>query len=218
MSFVELRTLGFNAQTAGFFGTLLFTTLSFLAQYAQLRTLYRKRSGQSLATSFFIYCAGMYVVGLFYGLEKQRLALIYNGGLLVTVYTLIVVGLFRFKGFSLIDWGTLVVCATGLATMATTDDTTVKQTVFALSLFGLVIWCAMPPLELWRAKKPGSMRIEPLIVSASSTSFWILYGLATGDLVLSLICPVILTMVVCTIVLWVHYGGNIRSCVLHRFA
>lgn len=211
LGFIELSMFGFNVQTVGFCGTLLFTTLAFFAQLAQCRTLYARpeRRAASLAGSFYVYCLGAYATAGVYGLASGRLALVYNGGMLASVYAPIVYGIWKQRGFRRIEWALFCVGIALVVAMAFTTTRSLQNVVFGASFVGFVAVSVSVPLELYRRKDPGVVRVEPFIISTVSTAFWIVYAFATADPVLRIACPTLFSIMLTSLFLWVRYGGEL---------
>lgn len=68
---VEYQNWGANIGTFSFLATIFFTLLQGWSLFAQNTTIRRKRSGESLSTTFFIYTGCYFFMFLVYGITKR---------------------------------------------------------------------------------------------------------------------------------------------------
>ena len=199
---MELQNLGWNAASVGFVGTLVFTVVEAWGLLQQNKAIWRSRSGRSVSVTWFSYFAALSFAYGVYALTIGSIALVFNGFVLALFHAPIIVGLWKFKGFSRVE---KFLGACFLAAMAVTILTPAKDWFVLLFSFGSIVSYLAQPLEIWRRKSSGVVEIRLLAVYFVSTSFWVLYAFAVGNWVLRITCPAYLVILGATIALWFRY-------------
>jgi uncharacterized protein with PQ loop repeat len=199
---MELHNFGFNAVTIGFCGTIFFTLISVWGLYQQAKTIWLHQSGQSVSVFWFSYNIFLFNVGLVYGISLSSIALIFNGSLLGLMHLPILIGLGKYKGFTRLEKFSFLIY---VILLALTIVLPYKGTLYLLFSFGNVFAQAMQPWEIVKQKNSGRVEVKLLIVYLTSTLFWVIYAFATRNLALEIICPIYLTILTATLVLWKKY-------------
>lgn len=174
--FVEIQNFGVNFLTAVFFVTLFFTILQGYALIKQNRKIIKNRSGKSVSFIFFSYFSFSAIAIIFYGLNKDSLALTING-LVGFIGLAIIVNVWRFKKVSLkekfIGFGSSIIIPIIIL---------IPQKDELYLICGLIISGSLllQVLEIWKNRDSGSVHPSQAIVSLFSSSFWLSYGFMVG--------------------------------------
>ena len=206
---MEFRNFGWNALTVSFLGTVFFTILRAWAYWKQGRAIWRQRSGQSVPVVNYTYLTVAAAAMFVYGVETESVALIFNGSASVLFRTSIVVGLWKFKGFSRIEKILTALFIVGLAVVISID---IDPRLLMAFLVGTVFVSLLQPFEIWRNRDAGVDEIRLLVVGLVNSLFWLVYAFACDDWALKLINPCFTALSLVTIVLWICYRpGRIKA-------
>lgn len=199
---MEFRHLGWNAITF----TLLFATVSTLieawALNEQRKAIWKERSGESLSVLWFSFLFCVYLAIAVYGHAVDSIAMRVDGAILALSTAPILVGLWKFKGFSGREKAGLGMFLAGIAAMAALP----YKEQFFLGFLGLNVFVGMRmPWEIWTNKSRGVMDRNFLFGVLFTTSCWAAYAFAFQDLAMMLVYPPIPVVVLVTIWLWYRY-------------
>lgn len=200
---IEYQNWGWNAVTVSFIGTIIFTILQMWSSFEQGRTIFRKRSGESVSSSLFIYAGWYCFTFLVYGMVRNSIAMSLNG-LLCIPYAFAVYGLYRFKGFNGFEKFLLVACA-GMGPVIYLLSGTAREIALTAIVIGLLIPLAIQVREMYRTKSPGAMDPRFVTVLILSCIFWFIYGLYTETLVLEVFNPLAAVLLGITLLLYFRY-------------
>lgn len=199
---MELDHLGWNALTVGFVGVLLFSFVEGWGVWQQNKTIWKSKSGESVSVIWFTYSTALFGVVFIYGLSTKSIALTFNGLLLTLLYIPLVVGLWKFKGFTKIE---KICSAFFLAIAIACVFVPYKDWFFLIFTAGNILFSFTQPYEIWKNKSSGVIEIKFLTVFLASTIFWMTYAYASHDWVLKIISPAYLVILSVTIILWFKY-------------
>lgn len=173
IKFIELQNFGVNLLTFTFIITLIFTGASAYTLFKQNQKIVKSRSGESVSFIFFSYYAFSALAVIIYGLAKHSLALAING-VVGFIALAIIINLWRFKKISLKEKIIGLSSSLTVPVIILSDE---KDLLFIL--FGVIIGLAMLEqiTEIWTNKSSGSVYLGQIIVSLSSTSFWLIYAI-----------------------------------------
>lgn len=199
---VELQCLGWNVPTFTFLATLFFAVLGAWGLAQQAREIWRQRSGASVSVVWMSVFFFMFVSFFIYGLERRSLALIIQGCCRVPLYVPLLLGLWRFKGFTRRECAVFLCLLVVLVFLVCVPPVSLKY--FFFSYLGLAV-TVLQPWEIWRAKKAGVVSLKLLTVYVGSTVFWTLYGLAFRDSTIFITALSYVVVYLVTIWLWLRY-------------
>ena len=97
---MELEHFGWNVLTFGFIGALVFAFVEAWGLWEQNKEVWRQRSGQSLSVTWVIYGAFLMVSGALYGTSTGSIALVAAGTLVGLMHIPVLIGLYKFKGYT----------------------------------------------------------------------------------------------------------------------
>lgn len=203
---IEYQNWGWNAMTVSFVGTVFFTLLQMWSSFGQGRTIFQKRSGESVSSVFFIYGGWYCSAFLIYGLTRNSIAMSLNG-LLCVPYAFAVYGLYRFKGFTRTDWLLFVLCSAMGPLMYLLTDIT-REIVLTVIVIGMLLPLGMQMREMYRTKRPGAVDPRFVVVLALSCIFWFCYGALTSTMVLIIFNPLAAAVLSATLFLYYRYKSK----------
>lgn len=204
---MELQQLGLNAVTVGALGVIFFAFVQAWGLWQQKKTIWKNQSGQSISVTWLSYFTCLDVVVFIYGWSINSIAMMVNGGL-IFLYVLIMIGLWKFKGFSKLE-KFLGICL--LIVIVVTIFIPAKDWMFLIVSFGSILSLIMQPYEIWKNKNSGVVEIKLIIVYLISTTFWIIYGYTINDWVLKIICPSYFVIFSITVCFWFIYRNPNHS-------
>ena len=199
---MELSQFGWNALTIGFLGTVLFTFVEAWGVWQQKRAIWENQSGESVSVIWFSYFAALMAVMLIYGITIKSITLILNGLLLAILHVPILVGLWRFKGYTRTEKAMTACFLAAIAAMAIVPF---KDWFFLLFTAGNVLFSLGQPYEIWKNKNSGVVEIKLLAVYLVSSLFWLIYAYAIGDWVLQILSPAYSVILTLTVLVWFRY-------------
>ncbi len=199
---MELSQFGWNALTIGFLGAVFFTLVEAWGVWQQNRAIWKNQSGESVSVIWFSYFAALLAVVFIYGIAIKSILLILNGLLISILHIPILVGLWRFKGFTKTE---KVMCACFLAAVVAMVIAPFKDWFFLLFTAGNILFSLNQPYEIWKNKNSGVVEIKLLAVYLASTLFWLIYGFAIGDWVLQIVNPAYMVTLTITVLVWFKY-------------
>lgn len=199
---MEFAQFGWNALTVGFLGTVLFTFAEAWGLWQQKRAIWENRSGESVSVIWFLYVAAVLVVMTIYAITINSITLTFNGLVLGILHAPILIGLWRFKGYTKIEKTVGVCCLIAVTVMLASPF---KDWFYLLFSAGNILFSLAQPYEIWKNKDSGVVEVKLLAVYLASTLFFIIYSFAIGDWVLKIISPAYLVIITLTILVWFRY-------------
>ncbi len=207
---VGLQQFGWNGVTIGSGGIIFFTFFGAWALWRQNQKIWATASGESVSIPWIMYTTGLYLAIVIYGLSIKSIALMINGSLRIPLCVMILIGLWKFKGFNKKECSLLAGLSVALVGMSMTP---IKDVFFFGFTLGSFVFIAMQPLEMWRNKSNGVFEIRVPLVMISSNLFWMTYGFAIHNWVIKSTTFIYFGILGTTIVLWYKYrmGNNIHA-------
>lgn len=182
-------------------GVVFFTCLQGYGTWEQGRTIWRKRSGKGVSSVMVIFSTCYFFAFFAYGMSQSSIAMALNG-LLGFVFIPIVIGLWRFRGFSIAEWIYFAVCLALAPAMALVEN----KDLFLLVLLGAVIGTSIPQTvkayQAWQASDPGAIEPKFFVVFMATNAFWFIYALAIGNWVLQIFNPISFANLSLTLTFW----------------
>ncbi len=181
-------------EAIGVGGIYFFTVMMGLAFVAQIREIFRRRSVQTISSSWIIYFSAMFMSGIIYGLTYHRQPVLINNLTLAAAHAVIALGIFRYRGFSRRDWWFIGGLAAALGIMAFSR----RQDIWFIAFFpGGVLAILKQSSQIWIERKVGVLNPWLLASFVVSNIFWTAYALVANDWTLQIICPT--NLVACSI-------------------
>src|SRR3989339_183294 len=170
---VEVQNFGFNAITISAIIIVIFSILESWGIYKQNKKIWDKKSGESVSVAWFIYFMFMLFSYFVYGIFTKEAAIIING--LASLFVVpIVVGLWRFKGFSKIDFFVFLLCVLGFVVMLIFPF---KRIMFLLFSFGSILALIAQLVEMHKTKAVGVIEIKLIQVYFTGYNIIVLLSL-----------------------------------------
>lgn len=199
---MELERVGWDVLTVSFIGTVVTNLIGLWGVWKQNRTIWKTRSGRSVSVTMFSYTTAFFVASVVYGFcvygfDIPRNALMV-GLIRVPVFIAVLVGLWRFKGYTATEIALCVLFAGSVLAIAFLPHK--DWTFFALCIG---TWFSFLPqiVEIWKDGR-GAADVRFLWVTVANAFIWTVYGFALGDWVLIVTNPVFLAIIIATLVLW----------------
>jgi len=199
---MNIPHFAWNAETIGFWGTIFFTFLVSWGLWQQKKSIWKNQSGKSIPVALFSFSAFMTVTILLYGLSLKNLALSINGFLYALIYIPIIVGLWKFKGFTKLE--KILFLSFASVTVLNIVLPFKEWFFFGFSLASMAI-SLMLPIEIYRNKSIGVVNIRFIVTSFVNTIFWLIYGIAIDNWILKITNPYYLILGAINIALWLKY-------------
>lgn len=200
---VEWQNWGWNATTASFIGTVALSVLCGWGVWRQNEAVWRSKSGESVSVPLFSYLCGNFFIFLCYGVLAKSVAMVVNG-LQAVLYLSVVVGLWKYKGFTDREKALCILFASLIVTMVSIPPGW-RDSFLALVFAGGLFVIADQPRQIWRNKNAGNVDIHFLVVFAVSAAFWTAYGITIKNWVLTTVNPITFVIMTTTAVLWFKY-------------
>ncbi|MBI3274008.1 MAG: hypothetical protein HYZ69_02595 [Candidatus Colwellbacteria bacterium] len=184
---------------------MFFSVLGAWGLWKQNFAIWKNKSGRSVSISHFSFSLGYFLSGFTWGLEKNSLALILHCGGRAFFHVPILVGLWKFKGFTRSE---KILSGLFLAGIFVTILMSVKEASFLIYSIGSILAYFTQPVEIFRNKYAGT--VEPGLhwIYFGNGTFWTIYGFATNDPVLEWTVPPNVVIALVTIALCYKYGGH----------
>jgi hypothetical protein len=200
---VEFQNWGLNILTISALGTVFFTLLQAWSLLRQNKAIWQNRSGESINVTIFSYWLFYFMAFTIYGFGNKSIAMVANG-LLFIVFIPIILGLWKFKKFNLIEkLGFSVFWIIPLKMHI--DPISDRQNLLLIFLIGILLFSIFQPYEVWKNKHPGSIEPKMLLVFMATNIFWFVYGLTIKDMALIVFNPLGFLVFAVTFWLWRKY-------------
>jgi uncharacterized protein with PQ loop repeat len=202
METMELAHFGWNLITFTLILAFFCTLTEGIGFFLQSSAIWKKKSGESVSVTLFVYLTCMYAVIAYYGMCVRSLALMVDGSLLCLSCIPIVVGLWKFKGFSSREKGLAALCLAGPLLIILSPR---KDVAYLLFCACNVIPNLVQTWEIRQGKTSGNLSIGLLWTVFCTVSVWSVYGFVFGDWSMMVVFPLILVSIIITIVTWYRY-------------
>ncbi len=203
---IELQNFGRNVETLSFLLTMAIMCIITWGLIHQTQKIWRNRSGESISTTWIIVFQFMFASFVVYGVEKNSLALIIQGCVRVPLVSIILLGLWKFKGFTNRQMAIFIILFGGIIYMPFSNH---KAFIFLLYSYLGVASAMLQTWELWKTKHTGVVSIKFLMLNFIGVFLWVIYG----SIVLDDPAVQIMGLSYCanysvTIALWFKYRKN----------
>lgn len=174
--------------------------------WKQHKKIREKESGQSVSILRFSSVFFLFTATFLYGLTKEtaveRVFLISIGLSRAIFLAFILWDLWKFKGFTKVEWYVQAALLTVLVAMILAPERDGFLVFFqGVSLAGFIV----QPYEIWWYEKSGAVEIKLLYINLLSSLFWCAYGFLFKDLPYMIMSPLFFIVIFVTIILWYKY-------------
>lgn len=200
---LEYKNWGFNSLTIGFLGTIMLTGIEGWGLVKQKESIWDRESGESVSVMMFSFLLFFMFTFFIYGIYIKSFSVAFNGFVLGILHIPIILGLWKFKGFSRLEkkWFILTSLMIPLMIFLPWKDETYLVLAF-ITLFA----ASTQPWEIWKNDKAGAVDIRLLTVYLISTIFWMIYAFSIGEMPLKITTSATLIILIVTIRLWFKCG------------
>ncbi|XOU94173.1 MAG: SemiSWEET family transporter [Candidatus Kerfeldbacteria bacterium] len=202
MNWIEINNFGWNAQTIGAVGILVFVGWNVWAMLKQNKLIWSKQKGTSVSIVWFAYFAGYQLIGVVYGFEIKSLTMVINGLSRGFFLIPILIGLWKFKGYNKIEKISTVLIFVAVCTSLIIPWIEWYFFIFSWGVLGTM---ALQPIEIWRNRDSGVVDIRMIIVYILAGIFWLSYVFTINDLVLMIFNSVSISIMMITLVIWLKF-------------
>lgn len=182
MEFIEFKNFSFNFLTISFLFTGLFTVFQFSGFYLQARLIWSSKKAESLSLPLFSLFLFYFFDFLLYGIEKNSLAMIFNGLLFVPCIS-IVAGILKYKKLlTTFDYSAMAFFGTSVPVIINSDN---PDAVISILLIFSLLAIISQFLEIKKNRQSGSIEIRLFLINFSTSVFWLAYSIGILN------CPLI---------------------------
>ncbi|MCR4280539.1 MAG: hypothetical protein NUV82_03895 [Candidatus Komeilibacteria bacterium] len=177
---MEIIHFDWNSLTFSFLVTLAFSIAGTFGLWDQTKKILLHKSGRSVANIVFISGFFLYIASGIYGFQIQSMALELSSVIRGPWHIPIVIGLFKYKGFTKWEKNTCYILA-GLCILL---FLTQWDLLFLLVTGVVVLPAALQPYGMWKEKKRGVVSVGLFSIYAISAAFWTVYALAIDNYII----------------------------------
>lgn len=199
---MEFENWGWNAITISFIATMVMAAFTAWGLFYQLIAVWKNKSGLSVSVVWFSFGLGLYGVFALYGIELNSWALMLSGVSRGLLHLPILIGLWKFKGFSSFE---KVLTVGVIASLVITGILPHRAWIFFVFSMVALVFVAAWPWEIYRNKDSGVVELKLICVYLANSVFWIIYGVAIGDWVLIVTSPLYTVVSLITVALCYIY-------------
>jgi uncharacterized protein with PQ loop repeat len=216
---MEFEQFGWNAQTISFIGAIVTSFIGFYGVIIQNRKIWKAKRAKSVNVTMMSYGTLFFAVGGIYGIFIHSWALMLMG--LRTILQLpVLVGTWKFKGFTRIEMALCVVWFAVLAVFIAVPDSDLRlfgmtrgmrEWIYLAVSLGTIISFIPQPVEMIKERDSGELSLMFLLSAWIGIGFWTVYSFAFGIWVLMVSNPIMFALVTITVVLWFAFrkkGGH----------
>ena len=196
---MEFQQFSWSAETISSLGIIFFTFLGAWGLRRQSKNIWEGETGRSVSIIWFSWFAFGHVVVFIYGLDIKSIALMINGSVRGLMHIPILVGLWKYKGFSKVERILPVFLFIFIIAMA---FSTAKDIYFLVFSFGTILATLKQPIEVWISKDAGVLEIRLLLIYLVSNLFWVTYSFAIHNWILQLFSSMFFAIFALTIIVW----------------
>jgi uncharacterized protein with PQ loop repeat len=191
--------------TLSFLVTTVTGVLGAYGLVKQAKKIFGNKSGASVSVSYFMFSTTLFVSFLFFGLEKNSLAMLIQSTFRVPFMSAILIGLFLYKGYGRLDWIMFVGCALLVVWMFKSG--TVGLHFFTLN-FIAAYFVGHQAWEIYKNKSRGQVDLFFLIVFTSSAVFWTVYGFLIDEWKIWAACLLLTILYSSVLACWIAYPAD----------
>ena len=202
----EYRNIGLNLVTLGSLGAIMCTCAQAWGILGQMKVIHREESGDSMPFGLFSYLVFFLATLAVYGMYLKSVTIVFAGVVLALLHLGLLVSLSFYRDVSMKDLALVALSILMVPAMIVVPDKNALYLIFAI---GSVFISGRLPLEIWRNRSAGVMRLSYLMSFLISNVFWTIYAHAIGDGTMELICLSSTVVAGAAIVLWFRYKSGI---------
>lgn len=199
---IEIQNFGWNISTFIFLVIIFFALFGVWGLINQTKKIWNNKSGKATSVTWYAVFMFMFASFLVYGIEQNKLGLIFMGVVRVLFYIPVLVGLWKFKKFKHIETFVIICLFAMLSYMIFSDNKAIMFLVFSYLGVGAT---ALQPLEIWQERSAGVVSIKLLLIYSVSGLFWIAYGFILFDLPVLLMSVSLVIIYIITIALYFKF-------------
>ena len=203
---MELENLGWNILTLSSIATLIFTFFQTSRFFSQNKLIWSNKSGQSVSILKFSSTPAFFLLNGVYGYFIGSIIMPITSVLLTAMHVPILVGLYKFKGFSRIE--KLLIPIFFLMTPVLVLIPAKTGFFMALAFLRMIPF-AMQPLEIYKEKNVSVLDIKLFLAYLVGAFFWVTFYFAFGNLPLKIISSMNTLILVSIVFLYFKYRDNI---------
>ncbi|MFH1047140.1 MAG: hypothetical protein V1738_02455 [Patescibacteria group bacterium] len=174
---VEFREFGWNVVTLTFLIIVISTIVGVWGMWKQMRTIWRRRSGESVSVILFSYAVVYMSAGIVYGFQIGSLALILDLPWAIVTF-IALLGLWKFSGSRIHETILAVIFLLAGIAMVCLPYRFSMYTGFCV---GNCVAMTTQPYKMWRSGTRGSVDVRFLWTLVVTCAVWTVYGFAIGD-------------------------------------
>lgn len=193
-----------NAEFIGGTGIVVFVFVGLWALLRQNKDIWNGESGKSVSVIWFMYFLFLHIAIAIYALSLEKLSwpLLVNGVVRGGPHIPILIGLYKFKGFSRKEKWLLVIFSAGIAAMFFLPY---KEMFFIVWSVGAFLSMLTQPYEIRKEKDAGVVNIHLLIFYLIGSVFWIVYSAGIRNWAVCSVSISYLFVSVLAIAAWIKY-------------
>jgi uncharacterized protein with PQ loop repeat len=199
-SFIEIQNWGWNVATFGFIGTLFFTLVQGTGVVKQTWKIWEGQSGESVSMPIVAFMTVSQMAFTGYGWTQSSLAIILNG-LLFIPFGMETITIGRFKGVDRLSRWVLRISPIFIPILLYAP----KEYLGGVMSVGMFITCILifkQLKEIRQSPNRGNLDIYMLGCMTGGSVFWTTFGLAVGNVVISVFSPIFLFEWIAIMVIW----------------
>ena len=198
----EYRNIGLNLVTLGSLGAIACTCAQAWGTLGQMKAIHREESGDSIPFGLFSYLVFFLAALAIYGMFLNSVTIVFAGSILAVLNLGILVSLSFYRDVSSKELAMIAVSILMVPAMILCPDKKALYLVFAV---GSVFILIRLPLEIWRNRSAGVVRLSYLISFLLSNVFWTIYSHSIGDKAMKVICLSSTVVAGVAVILWFRY-------------
>jgi len=201
---VEYQNWGWNMMAVSVIGTVVCSIMVAQGLWRQNKNIWSLRSGESLSVVWFAYFIGMFSSAILYGFHRHSAGIVFNCVVLLVMHIPIIVGLWRFKTWSLLEkiQASIYIFAMPIAMFLIPY----KEVTFIIFSLGMIYSVSTQPWEMWRNKSVGVVDARFILYQIASVTFWAIFAFTTKALALMILNPT----------LFVLFSVTLYFCFIYR--
>jgi uncharacterized protein with PQ loop repeat len=198
----EYRYIGLNLVTLGSLGALACTCAQAWGTLGQIKAIHREESGDSIPFGLFSYLVFFLAALAVYGVYLNSVTIVFAGTILAVLNLGVLVSLSFYRDISSRELAMVAVSILMVPAMIMSPD---KKALYLLFAVGSVFISIRLPLEIWRNRSAGVVRLSYLMSFLLSNVFWTIYSHSLGDRTMNLICLSSTVVAGVAVILWFRY-------------
>jgi uncharacterized protein with PQ loop repeat len=202
----EYRNIGLNLVTLGALGALVCTCAQAWGMMRQMKAIHREQSGESIPFCLISYLVFFLAALAVYGMYLNSVTIVFAGAVLAALNLGILVRLSFYKEVSPREIAIVAVSVLMVPAMILFPQ---KKAMYLAFSAGSVFLSTRQPLQIWRNRSAGVVRLSYLMSFLISGVFWTIFSHSIGDWAMKLVCLASTVVAGVTIVLWFRYRSGI---------